>query len=867
MHYVQAYFQNSIRALFLMLFCMSIVSCGSSSNTTPSITDIRIIQSENFNRSQPLQVELDCNLCDGYQLSYLWYLDNQITPVSTINSYTPGDNYGLERITVTVAVQDGEEVLAEKTVSLELDRVVHIVGNSGAFAALRSDGSVHTWGSIEYGGDSFSVQPRLKNIKEIISAPSAFIAITEDNEKVVWGSENNGGEVPEGYDLSNAVSIVGIKPFTNFQNAWGSFAALMDNGTVLTWGNSRAGNIEEELNNIKQLFALTGGFAAVDSHNNVIAWMEGESAKEIIVGEAIESISNVGSTIAILAESGKVIVDGTLLPEEENIENITKLISNDRSFSAIKEDGSVIAWGHPSWGGDVETASGDLVNIIDIQALEYSYVALTDDGNIIVWGEDQLLQDYEDASALLFNIKEIQVTGDTVIARRSDGAVISFGGEPIYPYSGPADAQLIEGIHKVFAAENAVSAITKNGEIISWGHETYGGFSASLAHLTSNIKDIQVAGASIAVLDENNNVNSWGINFFKGDTQFRDVTVTDVSELLSNGSSFFALKADGTGISWGAENEQRYNEGIDDKLFGIKEVIPGRESFSVIRSDGLAFSFGDSEHGGDSSGVSVELVNIDKIISSYKHYAALRADGTAILWGENSSDTLADVKSLYSGPDGIVAVRDDDSLTSDWKYGSTVVGDVSSVFSNDWAWAAIKKDKTVYTWGRSVYGGDSSAVQEQLQGVESITASSEAFAAVLETGAVVTWGNNNLGGESDYVQNELYDISSIEAGYGEFIALRGDGKAIKWGRGEYEVIDDISAAISSVRSNASAILIRNDGTAIINDKEIQDFNKAVFTSSEGYIALTNNGELVANGDTLSLSPFDLAVKKFSLIEM
>jgi len=866
MHYVQADFQQSIRTFFLMIFCMSIVSCGSSSNTSPSITDLRIIQTDQFNRAEPLKVDLDCNLCDGYQLSYSWYLDNQADPISTENSYIPGDNYAFEIIRVVVGVLDGGQVLAEKSVLLNLDRVVDIVGNSGAFAALRSDGSVHTWGSIEYGGDSASVQSKLKNIKEIIPAPSAFIAITQNDEKVVWGNENNGGKVPEGYDLSNAISVVGTKPLGVYQDEWGSFAALMNDGAVLTWGNSRAGKIEEEITNARQIFALNGGFAAVNNQNNVKFWFE-ESVSEVIVGEPIVSIANVYNTVSILTESGKVIVDGTMLPEEENLENIIKLISNERSFSAIKEDGSVIAWGHSSWGGNVETASGNLINIIDIQALNYSYVALASDGNVIVWGQDQLLQDYEAASALLFDIKEVQVAGDAVIALRSDGTAISFGGELDSLYSVPSETRLIEGIHKVFTAEHAVSAITKNGNVVSWGNESYGGFSKPLDHLSGNINDIQATRSSIAVLDKNNNVYSWGGNNFKGDAPFNDVTISDVSELLTNGSSFFALKTDKTGMSWGAENEQRYNEGIDEKLFNIKEVIPGKNSFSVIKNDGIAFSFGDFKYGGNSSAVSVELVNIDKVISSFKNYGALRTDGTAILWGEDSSDTFADVKSLHSGPDGIVAVRDDDSLTSDWKYGTTVVEDVSSVFSNDWAWAAIKKDKTVYTWGRAVYGGDSSDVQEQLQGVESITASSEAFAAVLETGAVVTWGNNNLGGESDYVQNELYDIHSIGAGYGEFIALRGDGKAIKWGRGEYEVIDEISAVIASARYSLNAILIRNDGTAIINNKEIQDFNKAVFNGSEGYVALNNNGELVANGDTLSLSPFDLAVKKFSLIEM
>ena len=42
------------------------------------------------------------------------------------------------------------------------------------------------------------------------------------------------------------------------------------------------------------------------------------------------------------------------------------------------------------------------------------------------------------------------------------------------------------------------------------------------------------------------------------------------------------------------------------------------------------------------------------------------------------------------------------------------------------------------------YGGDSSAVRDQLKGVQQIQATSEAFAAILEDGSVVTWGHARL---------------------------------------------------------------------------------------------------------------------------
>ena len=56
-------------------------------------------------------------------------------------------------------------------------------------------------------------------------------------------------------------------------------------------------------------------------------------------------------------------------------------------------------------------------------------------------------------------------------------------------------------------------------------------------------------------------------------------------------------------------------------------------------------------------------------------------------------------------------------------------------------------------------GGDSSAVQDQLKGVQQIQASGfGAFAAILEDGSAVTWGDSRRGGDSSAVQDYLRSV-------------------------------------------------------------------------------------------------------------
>ncbi|MGY3945715.1 hypothetical protein, partial [Aeromonas tecta] len=68
------------------------------------------------------------------------------------------------------------------------------------------------------------------------------------------------------------------------------------------------------------------------------------------------------------------------------------------------------------------------------------------------------------------------------------------------------------------------------------------------------------------------------------------------------------------------------------------------------------------------------------------------------------------------------------------------------------AFAALKQDGSVVTWGSTGSGGDSSAVQAQLTNVKAIYNAQGAFAALKQDGSVVSWGNAGFGGDSSAVQ-------------------------------------------------------------------------------------------------------------------
>ena len=65
------------------------------------------------------------------------------------------------------------------------------------------------------------------------------------------------------------------------------------------------------------------------------------------------------------------------------------------------------------------------------------------------------------------------------------------------------------------------------------------------------------------------------------------------------------------------------------------------------------------------------------------------------------------------------------------------------IFTTGSAFAAVKADGSIVTWGHGWFGGDSSAVASELSsGVTNIIPNAITFAAIKENGSVITWGDD-----------------------------------------------------------------------------------------------------------------------------
>eukprot|EP00439_Symbiodinium_sp_Y106_P016882 s4164_g2.t1 len=81
------------------------------------------------------------------------------------------------------------------------------------------------------GGDSSAVQDQLRNVRQIQATDRAFAALLEDGAVVTWGIW--GGDCSSVQDqLINVQQI---------QATWCGFAAILEDGSVVTWGHIDSG--------------------------------------------------------------------------------------------------------------------------------------------------------------------------------------------------------------------------------------------------------------------------------------------------------------------------------------------------------------------------------------------------------------------------------------------------------------------------------------------------------------------------------------------------------------------------------------------------------------------------------------------------
>eukprot|EP00434_Breviolum_minutum_P010504 symbB.v1.2.009265.t2/scaffold566.1/size186494/6 len=172
---------------------------------------------------------------------------------------------------------------------------------------------------------------------------------------------------------------------------------------------------------------------------------------------------------------------------------------------------------------------------------------------------------------------------------------------------------------------------------------------------------------------------------------------------------------------------------------------------------------------------------------------------------------------------------------------------------------------TIVTWGDGSFGGDSSALQDQIKGVQQIQATESAFAAILEDGSVITWGRENRGGDSSVVQDQLKGVQHIQATFRAFAAILADGSVVTWGAsdggGDCSAVKDQLKGVQQIQAtpNGAFAAMLADGSVVTwghasfggDSSAVEDQLKGVQqiqATFAAFAAILGDGSVVTWGD-------------------
>jgi len=312
--------------------------------------------------------------------------------------------------------------------------------------ALRSDGTVWTWGSNSYGqlGDGTTINrtaptqvPLLTDVTKVATGSSHTLVLKGDGTVWTWG-DNSSGQLGDGTTTRrlSPVKVQGLSGITELAAGTVHSLAVKSDGTVWTWGNNSYGQLGDGTTtpkltpvmaaNLADMNTVAGGFyfsAALKKDGTVWTWGIGSLGQ---LGDGMTAQHNspiqvpgVGGVVNLttgwnyimaVTNSGTIrtwggnyygqLGDGTLTQRSTPITVpgiVSAATATARGTTSInlQQDGSVWAWGKNDYGqlGDgtttqrlVPTRTLLLADVAAVAAGFTHSIALKTDGTVWSWG-------------------------------------------------------------------------------------------------------------------------------------------------------------------------------------------------------------------------------------------------------------------------------------------------------------------------------------------------------------------------------------------------------------------------------------------------------------------------------------------------
>lgn len=530
--------------------------------------------------------------------------------------------------TVSPYFFSGPVVLSGQTLS----GVVAIGGGDYHTFALRTNGSIVSWGANSFGQSS--VPPSATNMVAFAGGNAHSLALRADGTVVAWGS-NTYGQTNVPPSATNVVAISGGNAHS---------LALRADGTVVAWGAGTNNTgifpaygqsiVPASATNVVAVAAGAAHSLALQANGTVLAWGAGTNSAYTnpSYGQSVIP-ANATNVVAIAAgdyHSLALRADGTVLvwgARDYGQTNVPPSVTNVMAIAggwahclAMRADGSVVAWGAgtnatggiPIYGQSIVPPSATQLEAV--AAGYYHSLALRSNGTVVAWGNNSSRQIMVPHG--LSGVKAIAGGSDHTLLLLTNGTLLGLG-DSVSAVIPPG----LNGVAAIAASYYHNLALTTNGMVVPWGTGAGTNMPAGL----SGVVAVAAGFDHSLALKSDGKVVAWG----SGAATNVPAGLSGVVAIAAGQFHSLALKSDGKVVAWGNGSASQTN--VPTSLSGVVAIAAGGDQCLALKSDGSVLLWGAYY-----SGFVPPVGGVVKIAAGYNHSLALKSDGTVYMWGVNS---------------------------------------------------------------------------------------------------------------------------------------------------------------------------------------------------------------------------------------
>ena len=302
--------------------------------------------------------------------------------------------------------------------------------------------------------------------------------------------------------------------------------------------------------------------------------------------------------------------------------------------------------------GDFSTGRG----IVPIAAGYRITMALREDGTVAAWGRDNHGQ--ASVPEALDGVVSVSTGVGHSVALRNDGTVVAWGRDNVGQRAVPND---LDDAIAISAGENHSLAVRADGTVVAWGDNESG--QADVPVGLAGVVNVAAGRYHSLALLEDGTVVGWGSNS-RGQSR-APTDLTGVTSIAAGEEHSVALREDGTVVAWGRDNVDQASVPVG--LAGITAIAAGRTHNVALREDGTVVEWGENF-----GSIPQGLGAVSAIAAGSSHSVALLENGALVTWGRNENgETVVPEGITVIQPDSVLArsleviVRASDGLRGD----------------------------------------------------------------------------------------------------------------------------------------------------------------------------------------------------------